>query len=404
MLGIDGRRRRRLQPAGDLGFDGDAFAISLANFTRVPLHLTAVLAGSTYRGSEITLEFPVDSSFTFPLNAAVNHLPDAFSVATLLTNLTPQQLVDLLGPQMAALGLRIISFSVFGPDLVALSVPPPPNRPPIVAALTPSSMDLAGTTTAEGLSASVTRSTVHVGRAAAMLTTVLIAYLVPSLMILALYLRRKRFDSQFEIRRQNKPKGLGMSHESPLDGSWFNACSDSFPENEPEQTGDVASSFGKTPEMGGHARAGTAVQARLTRSRFQLRPFRSRPKSLRVQTVLDDQPLNAAKVNMYSATAEMPSAESVEMVDIARHSSSFARPSGVHAIEHAQERFRASTARGNDKFDAPVTPQQRWLIQALERASEHEDAPATTVAQSWLARAIEQATQDEDFDDVYLDL
>ena len=50
-----------------------------------------------------------------------------------------------------------------------------------------------------------------------------------------------------------------------------------------------------------------------------------------------------------------------------------------------------------------MTPQQRWLIQALELASEHEDAPVD-VAQHWLAQAIEQATQDEDFDDVYLDL
>ena len=241
MLSIDGRRKLQstLSSATALGFDGESFLVSLANITSVPLELITLDVGQTYRSNSTVLAFRVDSRFTLPMDD--QRLPDAYAVAGLLSSLTLEQLADLLGPDMATLGLRILSVSVTGPYITLLAALLPPYAPPSSPFYDSSpSSPLASFSDALAVSTDVSHAGTVVGQAT-LITSFIVANILPMLLVLWLYRRRKRFEireakearaashrSYLALRRSrvlSQQPGHFSVNEQPFDRSWFDVAS-----------------------------------------------------------------------------------------------------------------------------------------------------------------------------------
>ena len=191
----------------------------------MPLPYITLEVGPTYPSSATTLAFRVDSRFTLLLSGSI----DAGALARMLSNMTPEQLEALLG-SMAALGLRIISVSVTGPDLVLLPAPSPP--PPELPALAPFDG------VSDALSIFFESGGVPLpANGAVLITSFIVALILPALYVFILYRRVKRAEKlQAESKARThlelrKARGLstpgvgGVADHSGLDRSWFDPAS-----------------------------------------------------------------------------------------------------------------------------------------------------------------------------------
>ena len=380
VLSIDGRRKLQstLSSATALGFDGESFLASLANFTSVPLELITLDVGQTYRSTSAVLAFRVDSRFTLPLDD--QRLPDAYAVAGLLSGLTLQQLADLLGPDMAVLGLRILSVSVTGPYITLLAALFPPYAPPSSPFNDPSpSSPLASFSDALAVSADVSHAGSTVGQAA-LITSFILANMLPMLLVLWLYRRRKRFEireakearaashrSHLALRRSRGPSqqpGHLAVNEQPFDRSWFDVASSSLhvPEidfstdlDEHEQTppppppyaavessvataadNSVATAALKSQCADAQNQANKKVRTPSHRSHITFR--RCRPSSQQPGHVaVDEQPLDRSWFDM-GATCSMDAQDSAQQDHVAPSAATTASYAATMAtLPHASE-------------------------------------------------------------------
>jgi len=257
----EGKRLLQMTSAAALGFNVDNFTASLADLTGMPLDLISMQTGPTYRSSSSSHAFRVDSRLLLPLVQLIS-LPDAHALVLQLSNLSREQLLQLVGPNMAAHGLRIISVTVSGPDVILLSAPEPPPLPP------PSWPSASPLTINSGPHSQVTAGDDNLPRRnVALISSFIVAMVLPLVMTFGLYRRRKTFEWQqaqaqrhmarthLQVRRcssQAQDQGASdllamgaLAHK----GAWFDASAACLQARTGTQPGECETACGATSEQ-----------------------------------------------------------------------------------------------------------------------------------------------------------